>query len=59
MSLRTVALLDKLFPAHAGVIPTWRISSRPWRTFPRPRGGDPGYGTIWRRVNGFSPPTRG
>ena len=31
----------KLFPAHAGVIPSERVFSVSAFTFPRPRGGDP------------------
>ena len=34
-------LLERLFPAHAGVIPVRMGQGRKRRTFPRPCGGDP------------------
>ena len=61
MQLKWPMLWDlfSLFPAHAGVIPLWRVNSWPFTTFPRTRGGDPDYGACLDKVTIFSPHTRG
>ncbi len=42
-SLRTLprAVIEKLFPAHAGVILMRTTYANRQQSFPRPRGGDP------------------
>ena len=59
MSMNTVELLDKLFPAHAGVILLCKLCKISDHAFPRPRGGDPHGGVLGTVIHHFSPPTRG
>ena len=51
--------LFSLFPAYAGVIPNMDLH-KSWNiTFPRIRGGDPKTANRTKRINVFSPHTRG
>ena len=52
-------MLEIVFPAHAGMSPTWVSCSLFLPSFPRPRGDEPQckYQAIMRQQ--FSPPTRG
>ncbi len=48
-----------LFPACAGVIPTFRNTNSVEMTFPRVCGGDPVCNSVRARDNIFSPRVRG
>ena len=48
-----------LFPAYAGVIPSFLAVAVFSLSFPRIRGGDPKFKNMHRTVTGFSPHTRG
>ena len=50
---------EQLFPARAGVIPVTACAESLTPSFPRIRGGDPGYTSSLKRPPGFSPHTRG
>ena len=49
----------RLFPAHAGVIPTQPPLLPKSFTFPRTRGGDPKAAKRGTAIHNFSPHTRG
>ena len=51
--------IRKLFPAHAGVIPSLIRSVPSWDAFPRTRGGDPVRAPLFHKLGHFSPHTRG
>ena len=50
---------EQLFPAHAGVIPVTACAESLTPSFPRIRGGDPKPANKTKRINVFSPHTRG
>ena len=50
---------EKLFPAHAGVIPASATPTFLATAIPRPRGGDPYDNTVKTEPRDYSPPTRG
>lgn len=52
-------IVQILFPACAGVIPTLTACVPTWQTFPRACGGDPQSVTDREELANFSPPTRG
>ena len=49
----------KLFPAHAGVIPSCAGDAASYQAFPRTRGGDPYESTHRDGIFDFSPHMRG
>ena len=53
------AITVTLFPAHAGVILCFSWWTRHPASFPRTRGGDPKTANKTKRINVFSPHTRG
>ena len=53
------AKIYKLFPAHAGVIPTAPKKIERRDTIPRTRGGDPSVGILNTIRDHYSPHTRG
>ena len=50
---------NELFPAYAGVIPSYMLTLENHTTFPRIRGGDPMVTSEMRSTYAFSPHTRG
>ena len=52
-------IMEMLFPAHAGVIPSVAYWASSWASFPRTRGGDPQNREGFFQVRVFSPHTRG
>ena len=61
MQLKWPMLWDlfSLFPAHAGVIPSYQVLCAKRQAFPRTRGGDPFYRLLADVGELFSPHTRG
>ena len=61
MQLKWPMLWDlfSLFPAYAGVIPSYGRHLRYSTTFPRIRGGDPDESGEFHNNKDFSPHTRG
>ncbi len=51
--------MDRLIPAHAGVIPVSGKESECAMAYPRARGGDPNPGDTVAQIGNLSPRTRG
>ena len=50
---------DEVFPAHAGVIPSLKVTHNVHLCFSRTRGGDPATRWLVQSVRAFFPHTRG